>query len=243
MTVASMHYDFKQKLNRLDSQKYSDLQVPEIDWKLNEAQEVFVKIVAQPKMAKQYGFELNQRSTDDIRTLVTNQVKGKGQALSIFDSNDKSYLATLPSDYWFFLNATLYATSPDCLIAVPLQTRETQHDDEVEESPYNKSSFIWREANIRFIKEGIRVFTNRGEFIPVELTIDYLLKPTPIYNASAWSSSGYYLDNTLLTGTQDCILPSTVHRDIVDLAVLITAGDLGQPDYQYKAAKIKVATT
>jgi hypothetical protein len=39
MTAREMHYDFKQKLNKIDSQKHRNLKVPEIDWKLNEAQE------------------------------------------------------------------------------------------------------------------------------------------------------------------------------------------------------------
>ena len=62
MNAREMHYDFKQKLNKIDSQKYRNLLVPEIDWKLNEAQEVFVKIIAEPRLRSQLGFEINQRN-------------------------------------------------------------------------------------------------------------------------------------------------------------------------------------
>ena len=73
MNAREMHYDFKQKLNKIDSQKYRDLIVPEIDWKLNEAQEVFVKVIAQPRLQSQLGFEINQRTINDIRTIVIDQ--------------------------------------------------------------------------------------------------------------------------------------------------------------------------
>ena len=48
MTIQDMHYDFKKKLNKIDSQQNRNLLIPEIDWTLNEAQELFVKITAFP---------------------------------------------------------------------------------------------------------------------------------------------------------------------------------------------------
>ena len=52
------------KILKIDSQKYRNLIVPEIDWKLNEAQEAFVKIIAEPRLKSQLGFEINQRTID-----------------------------------------------------------------------------------------------------------------------------------------------------------------------------------
>ena len=43
MTVQEMHYDFKFKLNKIDSSDYSNFKIPEIDWLLNESMEVFLK--------------------------------------------------------------------------------------------------------------------------------------------------------------------------------------------------------
>ena len=48
MTIQEMHYDFKMKLNKIDSEQYRNLRIPEIDWKLNEALEIFIKINAEP---------------------------------------------------------------------------------------------------------------------------------------------------------------------------------------------------
>lgn len=240
MNAREMHYDFKQKLNKIDSQKFRDLIVPEIDWKLNEAQELFVKITAQPKLRKSLGFEITQRSIDDISTIVVNQKMANGQALT--DFGDNSYISSLPNDYWFFVNAKVLASKGTCTSKV-LDTRPIQHDDNAHDSAFDKSSFRWKVANIRFIKEGIRVFTD-GDFTPSKIAIDYLIRPRIIHNAQDWEGGTYNpLDGgAALSGTQSSELPVGVHRDIVDLAVLITAGDLGLNTYGIRKDKEIVKT-
>jgi hypothetical protein len=47
-------------------------------------------------------------------------------------------------------------------------------------------------------------------------------------------------DGTVLVGSQDCELPEHTHREIVDIAVLITTGDLQSGDYQLKQAKLNL---
>lgn len=237
MTVRGMHYDFKQKLNKIDSQKYRNLEVPEIDWKLNEAQEVFVKIVAQPSLANQLGFEVNQRSINDIRTIVVDQRPSEGITPTVFDSS--SYIAELPEDYWFLVKSRILATKGSCQ-NIELKAREVQHDDEHELSPFDKSSFEWRVSNIRFNKEGIRIFTD-GSYVINKIILEYLKRPIRIHNAVDFEGGTYEdEEGNALTGSQNCELPSGVHTDIVDLAVLITAGDLNLPDYGLKQAKVRL---
>ena len=95
MNIREMHYDFKQKLNKIDSEQYRNLKVPEIDWKLNEAIDLFLKIVAQPKIKVNLGFEISSRITDDIRSLVVDTLS---LPLTVLDSTH--YLAALPSNYY-----------------------------------------------------------------------------------------------------------------------------------------------
>ena len=70
MTIQEMHYDVKMKLNKIDSQQYRNLIVPQIDWILNEAQELFVKMIAEPRIASHYGYEIGQKTWMDIRSIV-----------------------------------------------------------------------------------------------------------------------------------------------------------------------------
>lgn len=237
MNPREMHYDFKQKLNRIDSQKFRDLKVPEIDWKLNEAQEVFVKIIAEPRFKKEYGFESNTRTINDIRTIVVDQTPVTGIVATLFDS--KSYIVALPTDYWYLIGCKVLATKGNCT-NVQLKTTEAEHDDETELSVFDRSSFEWRKTNIRFNKDGLRVFTD-GTFIVNKVLFEYIKTLSLIHNAQDYPGGTYNtLGGVALTGTAPCILPIGTHREIVDLAVLITAGDLSLPDYQLKYNKTKI---
>lgn len=240
MTAREMHYDFKQKLNKIDSQKYRNLKVPEIDWKLNEAQEVFVKIVAEPRLATQLGFEKTQRTIDDIRTIVVNQKFADGVVPSVYDEKESSFIATLPDNYWFRVGTKIYGSKGTCTDTWLYDSQLVQHDDSSESSTFTKSSFEWRTANYRFINEGLKIFTD-STFTVSKVCLEYLKQPRAIWNAiDAVGGTYNTMTGLVLTGMQDSELPVGVHRDIVDLAVLITSMDLNLPDTQNKQAKVQL---
>lgn len=225
-----MHYDFKSKLNKIDSQQYKNFQIPEIDWKLNEAQELFVKLSAKPGSYKNLGFETSQRSIDDIRTVVK-----KGYCSPITNNN-----FTLPEDYWHFLVGRVTMDKGSCkgVKSNPIRVRE--HGEEFEESPHHRSSFEWREVNALFHLDKIQVFDD-GTFINKTLCIDYIKKLKYIHNAEDFRGGKYKLPSgELLEGFVNCELPSATHREIVDLAVMVTTGEIQSPDYQIKQDKVNL---
>ena len=130
MTIQDMHYDFKKKLNKVDSQQNKNLLIPEIDWVLNEAQEMFVKIVAFPKKYEYLGFEIGQRTIDDIKTLVEPK-----HCINVVDN-----IAALPQDYWFYINGEVLMSKSNC-IDVKGNLFIRQHNDNFEDSPFDNSSF------------------------------------------------------------------------------------------------------
>lgn len=235
MQIQDMHYDFKQKLNKIDSQLYRNLKIQEIDWKLNEGMEVFIKTIAEPRYSDALGVEVNQRLIDELYSIVKER-----QLLTITPFGDnKSYIAALPVDYWFLLDIQAIASKGSC-IGIELKTNERRHDDQPEDSPFDDSNFEWGETNFRFFNGGVRFFTD-GTFSIDKIYLDYLIHPPYIHYAAGVIGGQYKMPNgTLLTGTQDCILPQGTHREIVDMAVLITTGDLNMSDYQIKMAKLKL---
>lgn len=229
MTIKQMHYDFKKKLNKIDSQQYRNLLVPEIDWTLNEAQELFVKIVAKPRKNPSLGFELNQRTIDDIRTLVLNN-----QCLGVLNN-----VVELPDNYWHFIKADITMTKGNCN-NVKARLHIRQHDDDFENSPFDKSSFEWRTVNGLFFDGGIKLHDD-GTFTNNELCISYIKRPIYIHNAEDFRGGTYTIPGgATLTGFQDCELPEHTHREIVDIAVLIATGEIQAPDYQIKQAKLNL---
>lgn len=226
MTIKDMHYDFKKKLNKTDSQQNRNLLIPEIDWTLNEALQLYVEWIAQPRSRGNLGFEMSQRSIDDIRTLVITD-----QCSSI-----TSNVTTLPQDYWHFIKAYVTMTKGQCTAKARFKLQ--QQDDEFEESPFHKSSFEWREVNGIFTQDGIKTF-NDGTFTNNQFCMSYIKKHPYMNFSQGFGAGGYNMPNgTALTVNQDCILPFHTHREIVDLAVLIATGEIQAADYEIKLQKI-----
>ena len=229
-----MHYDVKYKLNKVDSQQYKNLRVPEIDWVLNEAYEIYIKSIAEPRQKNNLGFETSQRSIDDIRVLVKDDV-----AITTLLNSNIIY-APLPEDYMFYLSSDVVINKTSCGDKLAKGLIK-QHDDYLLGNHLFKSSYEWGVVNIRFYDQGIRIYTD-GTFTAPTLKLDYIRKPAYIHNAQDFLPTGSYKlpDGTVLTGTQDCELPPHTHREIVDIAALILTGNLQIPDYQIKQAKLNL---
>lgn len=232
MKIQEQHYDIKFKLNKVDSQEYRNLLIPEIDWALNEAAEVFVKMVAQPRSRTLLGFEKSRRNIDDIRSIVV-----PDKSLTLTESGD-NYIAELPTDYWFFVKGHAVLAKQNCSTKATILER--QHDDEFEESPFDRSSFEWREINSTFNENGMKLYTD-GTFNVSSASMTYLKRMPYMHYASGFRTGTYTLPGgEVLTATQDCVLPDSTHREIVDIAVLILSGQLQIPGYQTSFNKLKM---
>ena len=223
-----MHYDIKMKVNKVDSQSYRNFLIPQLDWILNEAQELFIKMIAMPRNINSLsGFELNQRTIDDIKTLV--------RELDIIAP--QSNIVPLPQNYMFYVKSTAKISKGDCKDKDAVVVVR-QSEDLFEISPFDKSSFEWRTINVVFNKSGIKVFTD-STFTVDKLSITYIKKPAYIHNAQKFNTGTYLLPGgQLLSGKQDCELPPHTHREIVDIAVLLITGQLQLPDYSVKRDKL-----
>lgn len=238
MDIKEMQYDIKFKLNKIDSEQYKNFRIPELDWAINEAEEIFVKSIAEPRTSNYLGFETNQRTIDDIRSIVIND---KTIVPTKIDSN--TYKVELPQDYMFYISANVIISKAKCADRTARAILR-QHDDRFESSPFDMSSFEWKEVNIRFYEGGIKLFTD-GTFEIKEVKLNYIRKRKYIHNAQDFLPTGSYKlpSGVVLTGTQNCELPEHTHREIVDIAVLILANNLDSPNYQLKQAKVNLNQT
>lgn len=230
--VRNMHYDYKSKLNKIDSQQFRNLKVPEIDWKLNEAQYIFIKRIAEPKTNPTTGVEKNTRSIDDLRTIIVDNL-----SIDVAPFKTGVVAGTLPDNYLHHLSSRSTCTKASCTIDIPNTIQK--HGNKFVDSIFDKSSFEWREVNALFVGNALHLY-NDGTFTITKLLLDYIRKPLYIHSAVDAVGGKYNLPNGIaLTGFQNCELPEYVHGEIVDLAVLITIGDLTS-DYQAKFSKIQI---
>ena len=231
MLIEEMHYDFKKKFNKIDSNQNRNLLVPEIDWVLNEAQNVFIDIVAEPRGRSFLGFERTQKNIDDIKALVVND-----QSLTSFVPKEDNIIK-LPSDYRYFIRGQAIVSKGSCS-NVRARVHIQQHDDEFEISPFDKSSFEWREVNGLFTQEGLKLYTD-GTFTIKGMLLSYIRKPLFMHNAKDFRGGKYRTPSgKLLEGKQDCELSEQCCREIVDIAVAISAGEIQAADYQIKYGKL-----
>lgn len=232
MSIKAMHYDVKKKLNKVDSQQYRNLLVPEIDVALNEAQLLFVKMIAMPRLKSHLGFEKSQRNIDDIRPIVESEEKLSNQF------TPTGSVVTLPEDYMFYLSSHVVAKKKNC---DPVKIRVTfiQHDDYEEDNFFYNSSFEWRVVNARFDSEGIRL-KNDGSFEINKFGLSYIRKPKYIHNAESFRQGGYISPSGIpLVGHENCELPDHTHGEITDIAVMILTGELKIPA-DFAIAKLKL---
>jgi hypothetical protein len=227
MTTREMHYDFKRKFNKIDSQKNRNILVPEIDWLLNEAAELFVKRVSNPKAENGLGFESGQRIIDDIKTIVV-----PGVWLPVVNN-----IISIPTNYLYYVRCRVKLTKNNC----PSQEAVVyirEHRDLFEESIFYSSSFEWREVNGVFTDQGIQCFTD-GTFTINEAKLTYIRKWPYFHNAIDFSTGSYTdLNGVVLSGTVPCDLPAHVHREVVDIAVMLAASEVPTSDFQLKAGKL-----
>jgi len=229
MNIREMHYDFKKKYNKIDSEKNRNLLVPEIDWTINEAIDLFIQLCIRPDKAKDFnGFEGDLFTTESLQPLVPPTV-----TIPIINN-----IITLPSNYYQYARCRVKMIKGKCVAEAPLIVR--QHDDLFEESYLYNSSFEWREINAVFNSQGIKIFTD-GTFKNVEAYLTYIRKHVLVHNAQDYVGGTYvHPSGITLTGSVNCELPEKTHRRIVDIAVLIASGEIQASDFQAKLGKVNL---
>jgi hypothetical protein len=234
MTIEEMHYDFKRKVNKNDSNQNRNFLIPEIDLALNEAQELFVKWIAEPRVKNHLGVETSQRTIDDLRSIIVHDS-------SLLKEGDTNYpdTFTLPANYWYYLSGYAYLSKGKC-DEIKANLVVQRHNDVFEDDVFRKSSFEWRVVNILFYEKGIKYFTDTT-FEVGSMIINYIRRPKFIHYAVGFGTGTYNTPSGIaLTGKQDCELPEQVHGEIVDIAAMLISGNIASPDFEVKLAKLKL---
>lgn len=235
LNIEGIHYDIKFKLEEVDSNMSKGLKIPELDWAINEAQEIIIKSIAQPRRRSDVGFEITQRTIDDIRPLVCSEKMLKGVA----KCDATSFLRVLPEDYMYHIKSYSQAQKNTCFRTI--RNFVVQQDDLHEEDSHSVSSFEWEEINAEFTKDGLIVFTD-GTFDITGVKINYIRRPQYAHLATKHNTSGQYRlpNGTLLSGSQDVELPPSMHREIGDIAVAILTGIFKEPKYSIMLDKLRM---
>lgn len=238
MLMREIHYDFKFKLNKIDSNQYQNFRVPEIDHVANLAYLLFVKKIAMPRIEGAVGFEVNQRNIDSIRPLVV-----EGKSLDILSLDDRGTTFALPTDYMFNISNVAMISKAGCPSVRTRKVFNVQHDDIHESDPFANSSFEWRELNISFNESGLKAYHPLNMAVD-SMSMDYIKKLEFIHNAEQHRGGTYKANNgEVLTGTREIPLAHHTHPEIVNIMVQIVSGIIEKPNGGFYEKKIAFDAT
>lgn len=242
MTAQELHYEFKLKMDRVDSLSQQDFNVAEIDWLLNEAQLVFVKRrYSGLSNSKRRGFENTQKRIDDLSTLVVKYPEQPALTATLLDTGVYEVdLDDTEYNYLFLVDAYLDLTvDENCVIrGVPL--RFIQHDDlrRSLKDPFNGPSLEFIPYNIGRSTSGTSssIYIYSGDLPSTyidSIYIEYIKHPSRV------SFGGYvYIDGNIYPAATS-ELPEQTHSELVDIACELAALNIENPEYvQLKQLKV-----
>lgn len=222
--VARLHEQFRNSVNRLNSNYNKTFAVRVIDSYLNKAQDAIIEHMMS------YA-EINTKMRNHLRVLEI-----KEALLPLKSEKIESVVCALPDNYYRALRqyAMISCTYCDEIRKIPIHNVQTDDLDEALYSPYWEPSYEWRYAIGDESYEGYHVFITE-EMIIHEVRMDYLRKPREMaaYSLSGCSTSNPYIgaDGSVISSDMHCEFSNTyLWRYIADLAAYFALRDLGQAD-------------
>ena len=223
MTLAEMHIEFKVGLDKTDSLNYPNFEPEEIDLWLNRSQDRFVK-QRYSHDPKNEPFELTQKRTDDLRTIVTeatlipsatqNPTKPNGILFELPDG-------TLGTDiYWFAINEECEIRYEDCngsWVDERNGVYAIQHDDynKLVDDPFNQPT---KDVVLRLMHGRFAELLTDGTFTINRYFLRYVRQPIRL--------------DIINTPGVSCELAEHTHSEIVAGAVTMALENIASPRFQ-----------
>ena len=231
MTNEALLLKVKQRLNKLDSQDYDNLEPWQVLEAFNKAQLQWARQKIDGMNARQLGDEATKQTIDDLQVLLDEQpVEFGGVVEELYQE------VALPADYLGFKRISASAGS-SCCPARPLRIYpcKVANVDAWLHSEHHKPSFSWGETFYTLQSNRLQVYTGL-EFTIARARLIYYRRPKPVRIVGVLD-----LTTSLPALTaQTCELAEAIAEALVDKTVGILAGDT-ENSTQYQRAEQTVA--
>lgn len=221
----------KQRLNKLASLDYDNLECWQVQEAFNKAQIEWTRRQLYGINIRKEGAEQSSGLIDDLQRLM------KHKQLTMLDKGIYYESVSLPDDYLHYVRTDVFGEKKCC-------PRRRMTVYEVEEANISiildnkdkKPSFEWAETVSTRMGNKLKVYTN-GEFSIPECHLIYFRKPVEVqFNGCSNPSTG-----AIYTADQDCEFNDDVAEIICDAAAAILAGDI-ESITQYQREQQEVQT-
>lgn len=215
MTNALLQIKIKQRLNKLASLDFDNLECWQIQEAFNKAQLEWTRRMIYGLNTRREGSEQTTGLIDDLRVLLTS---------TPLTPTDREIFAegTLPADYLYYVRVDVLAKSDCCP-----ERRMTVY--EVEEanmgiligSDTKGPSFEWAETLSTLVGDKVRVYTN-DEFDITKMNLVYYRKPRDVrFNGCVDPNTG-----AAISADVTCEFKDDIAEILADEAAAILAGDI-----------------
>ncbi len=220
----------KQRLNKLASLDYDNIECWQIQEAFNKAQLEWVRRMIYGLNTRREGTEQSTGLIDDLQVIL------KSQDLTPVDKQT-FFEATLPADYLYYVRTDVYANSKCC----PDKRKMVVY--EVEEanmgvlltSDTKGPSFEWAETLSTLVGDKLRVYTN-GEFTITDIGLVYYRVPRQVQFQGCVNP----VTGQAFTANQECEFKDDVAEILVDQAAAILAGDIeSMNQYQRESQEVQ----
>lgn len=224
MNNAALQLKIKQRLNKLASNDYDNIECWQIVEAFNKAQYDWCRRNLHGMNALKEGAEQSIRRIDDLQIILTNTSMGLIQKDRYYETAD------LPDNYFQWNRITVLGKN-DCCNDRRFVTylAEKTNVDELLRDKNKKPSFEWAETFCTLSNNKIQIYTN-GEFQITNAVLSYYRFPTRIqikdctdpYLSLPGSATGLVVSPVDV----ECEFKDDVIELFVDEAVKILAGDI-----------------
>lgn len=228
MTIQELHFDFKFKKDKVDTLTKQDFNVAEVDWLLNESQDLVVRRKMGINNNFNKGFENSQKRIDDLKTLHVKFPVQPGIVPTLVSGVYEVDLADLEYDYYYLTRA--YADVNDGTCVTRALVKIVQNDDltEILRDPFSKPYMYEIPANFgKSTGDGTKgsIYLYPGVYTIDNVFLEYIKKPQRM------SFGDYtYIDGepSVLT---ECELPEHLHPELVTQAVELASLIVNDPNH------------
>ena len=215
MLNSTIQIKIKERLNKLDSQDYDNINCWQISEAFNKAQVEWVRRQLHGINIVKEGDEGSTRRKDDLQVLLTTD------SLSLSDK-EYYYFGALPENYMQWKRVDVYAKKDCCdKRRMTVYLAEEENLNQLLRDNQKRPSFDWGETFATLIGNTTHIYTN-DEFDIESANLIYYRQPRRIQINGCTNP----YDNTISTTNVECEFKDDIVEVIIDEAASIIAGDI-----------------
>lgn len=216
MNNQTLQIKLKQRLNKLASNDYDNIECWQIVEAFNKAQLEWVRRQLHGNNLYREGDEMSKRRIDDLQILLEETNLPGSQQDNYFESS------SIPDNYMEYKRITAYATSECCPDprSMTVYLSEEANVNLIMRDPLKRPDYEWGETFCTWLGNNVRVY--RREFDITDVVLTYYRQPVNIEIAGC--QNPYTGAQTLVDVT--CEFKDDIVEVLLDEAASLIAGDI-----------------